>query len=290
MVPPSHAMSNFGYGSSEEHQPVTWWRGHPVFAAHLIVVGFVSAMLVTTVMLFARVGYYADWLGFDSTAVLHGQVWRIVTYGLVNQPSIQFALDMVMIVWFGREVERAFGRRKFLVLYAGVYLAKPLLFAALGLWRPVYFAGEVGAFALFVAFATLFPGAPLLFNILAKWAALILVGIISLMALAGHDWFGLLELWATSGFAYAFVRFQQGHFAFPRIRFARRQPKFRVLPDLKREPAAPPVASAKGSAMTEIDALLDKIAKTGIRSLTAQERAKLEAARADLLKRDPGRR
>jgi hypothetical protein len=42
--------------------------------------------------------------------------------------------------------------------------------------------------------------------------------------------------------------------------------------------------------MAEVDALLDKIARSGIRSLTAEERARLEAARADLLKRDAGRR
>jgi hypothetical protein len=41
--------------------------------------------------------------------------------------------------------------------------------------------------------------------------------------------------------------------------------------------------------MTEIDALLDKIAHSGLSSLTAKERARLEAARADLLKRESGR-
>ena len=37
--------------------------------------------------------------------------------------------------------------------------------------------------------------------------------------------------------------------------------------------------------MAEVDALLDKIATSGISSLTAQERAKLDAARAELQKR-----
>jgi hypothetical protein len=42
--------------------------------------------------------------------------------------------------------------------------------------------------------------------------------------------------------------------------------------------------------MAEVDALLDKIAQSGISSLTAKERAKLDAARADLLKRESGRK
>ena len=39
--------------------------------------------------------------------------------------------------------------------------------------------------------------------------------------------------------------------------------------------------------MAEVDALLDKIARSGLSSLTAKERAKLDAAREDLGKRNP---
>jgi membrane associated rhomboid family serine protease len=287
-------MNRYGFGSSDEHQPILWWRGYPVYAAHFLVGVLVASMLATTLLLFARLGPYLDWLGFSSAAVLRGQIWRPFTYGLVNAPSISFALDMVMIVWFGREVERAFGRRAFLLLYAAIYLVKPVLFTLLGFWLPTNFSGEVGAFALFVAFATLYPDAPLFFNILAKWAALALVGIFGLMALAARDWVTLLELLATSGLAYAGVRLQQGHFSLPRLRLVRRRPKLEVLPDLKpaakatREvaPAAPPPIAK----MAEVDALLDKIAQSGIGSLSARERAQLEAARADLLKRDGGKR
>lgn len=282
-------MNPFGFGSYEEHKPVTWWRGHPVYAAHLIVAALVASMLVTTLMLFARVGLYREWLEFDSSAVLRGQVWRVVSYGLVNAPDLGFVIDMLMIVWFGREVECSVGRRQFLLLYGGIYLIKPLLFTALGLWMHGSFAGQVGAFALFVAFATLFPNAPLLFNILAKWAAFVLVGISALVALAAHNWFALLELGATCGFAFLFVRHHQGLLKLPVIRIRRRQPRLRVLPDLKPAKVAP-TAAAKGGSMADVDALLDKIAKSGIRSLTAAERAQLEAARTDLLKRDGNRR
>jgi membrane associated rhomboid family serine protease len=279
-------MSYPSYGTSEEHQPVTWWRGHPLYASHLIVIGFAASMLVTTGFLLARWGGVLELLAFSSAEVLRGEVWRILTYGLVNAPSIPFAIDLLMIVWFGREVERFLGRRVFLQLYAGIYLIKPLLFTALGAWRATSFSGEVGAFALFIAFATLFPNAPLLFNILAKWAALALVGILALSALAARQWEQLLELLATCGFAFGFVRLQQGHFSLPRVRLVRRKTNLRVLPDERPKPEAVPVAAPRGDPMAEVDALLDKIAKSGIHSLTKAERAKLDAARADLLKRD----
>ena len=70
-------MNRFGFGPSEEHQPVTWWRGHPVYAAHFIVIVFVASMLVTTLLLFARVG--PPQVAGVQQRPCPRQVWRIVT-------------------------------------------------------------------------------------------------------------------------------------------------------------------------------------------------------------------
>ena len=278
------------YGTSEEHRPVTWVSGYPLYAAHFIVAIYVGSMLVTTVLDIFHLSAHFTWLPFVSGQVLQGQAWRLATYGLVNPPSLDFVFQMLMIAWFGREVERNFGRATFLWLYAGIYLVTPLLFTLLGLWLPLSKVGVTGSFALFIAFATIYPGALMMFNILAKWAALILVGILSLMALDQHNWIELISLWATCGFAFAFVRHHQGILTLPTIRlWPRRKPNLRVLPDLPATKRIPAPASA-GTSMSEVDALLDKIAKSGIRSLTAKERAQLEEARANLLKKEPGRR
>jgi membrane associated rhomboid family serine protease len=277
-----------GYDSSEDHQPVTWFRGYPVYAAHLIMVGFVVSMFVTTIFTALRIYAPIEWLTFSSDQVLKGQAWRVLTYGLANPPSLQFAFDMAMILWFGREVERFFGRRRFLTLYAGLYLLTPLLFTVVGVWHPMSLAGETGAFALFIAFATLYPEVPLMFNVLAKWLALILVGMLSLMAIAARDGVGLLSLWATTGFAHAFVRHEQGRLTLPSFSLFRRKPKLRLLPDPEPRVRVQTTASAspeKENAMAEVDALLDKIARTGLASLTAKERAKLDAAGAQFTKR-----
>jgi len=288
IVPLPSKMNGFGSTASDEHQPVMWLRGHAVYAAHFIVLVFVGSMLVTTLLDFLHVGLQFEWLPFTSAAVLHGQVWRLFTYGLVNPPSFQFVFDMLMIAWFGRDVERFFGRRTFLFLYACIYLVTPVLFTMIGVWLPMTRFGETGAFALFIAFATIYPEALMMFNVLAKWAALILVGIFTLMALDTHDLTGLITLWATCGFAFAFVRHRQGHFTLPRFRLWRPKPKLRVLPDL---PAAKPtgIRSLKADSMAEVDALLDKIARSGLSSLTPKERAKLDSARAEMLKKDSGR-
>lgn len=282
-----------GYDSSDEHQPVTWVRGYPVFAAHFVVLGFVASMLVTTLVLAFGAGAVLGWLPFSSAAVLRGEIWRMLTYGLVNPPSISFAIDMLMIGMFGREIERVYGRRSFLSLYGCLYLVSPLLFTVIGRWLPASMAGESGALALFVAFAAIYPDVSVsLLNIMAKWVAAVLVGIYTLMALSNHDWTGLVTLWATCGFAFAFVRRKQGRLALPRIKFLEKTPKLRVLPNLetKAKPEPKRVGPGRTSALnstttSEVDALLDKIAKSGIASLTVKERARLETARAELLKR-----
>ena len=275
---------------SEDHQPVTYWRGYPVYLSHLIVLGYCALMIVTAVGGNQLVPMLT-WLDFTSERVLSGQVWRGLTYGWFNLPSLRFAFDMLIIVWCGRELERSFGRRVFGLLYGGVYLTAPVVLTLVGLVQPTSLAGQPGGLALFVGFATQFPGLPVFFTLLAKWAAVVLVGIFTLIALAARDWTSLLLLWSTCGFAHLFVRFQQGDLTLPSFRLFRRRPKLRVLPDLPAsppKPVAPPRTEREVATMAEVDALLDKIAVSGIGSLTPKERAKLEAAREDLMKRGAG--
>jgi hypothetical protein len=275
------------YGSSEEHQPLTWIKGHPVYAAHALVAVFVVSMIATTIFMGVGGQGVLNSLLFSSERVLRGEVWRLATYGFVNPPSIWFAIEMVMIVWFGRELEKFYGRRKFLTLYAGLYFLPPLVLTAYGLLQPNSLAGRSGSFGLFVAFATLYPNVAFFFNLLAKWLALILVALYSLISLGNRDTAGLIYLWTTVGFAFAFVRDQQGRFSFPSF------PKLRGASPA--EPAPRPAMKSKiGDAvstatMAEVDALLDKIAQSGIHSLTPKERAKLDAARSEMKKRSQGR-
>jgi hypothetical protein len=158
-----------------------------------------------------------------------------------------------------------------------------------GLLRPTAYFGQPGALAMFVGFATLYPGAVLIFGVLAKWAAIILVALYSLIALAERNWVALILLWSTCGFAHLFVLVGQGLVSLPRIRLRKSEPKLRVLPDLPAKKPAVIKSTAQDATMAEVDALLDKIAKFGMSSLTTKERARLEAAREGLMKRGAGR-
>lgn len=272
------------YGSSEDHQPLTWIRGHPIYAAHALVGVFVLSMIATAICMAVPAAQgVLDFLPFRSDRVLRGEVWRLFTYGFLNQPSIWFAIEMVMIVWFGRELEKFYGRRKFLTLYAGLYLIPPLILTVFGLWQPNALAGRSGSFGLFIGFATLYPNVAFFFNILAKWLAVILVSLYTLMALSSRDTTGLIYLWTTIGFAHAFVRDQQGRFTLPSFRSTPKAPARE--PSVRTTEKARTSETSSRSTMAEVDALLDKIAQSGIGSLTPKERAKLDAARSEMKKR-----
>jgi hypothetical protein len=261
---------------SDDQKPVLWIGEHPIHASLFVVLVYTASMLVTAVLKASHIYWGFAWLAFDSAAVLHGEVWRILTYGLVNPPSLWFVVDMFLLAWFGRELEKFFGRRVFFTLFGCLYLVTPLLFTALGPWWPTAFVGETGSLAIFVAFATLYPGAMMIFNLLAKWVALVLVGIYTLINLADRNLTALVMLWATCGFAYLFVRHQQGAITLPSFTFRRSGAGSR-----KTDAPVPP----KISPVADLDAVLDKIARSGIGSLTSGERARLEAGRAALLKR-----
>jgi membrane associated rhomboid family serine protease len=252
--------------SSNEREPLFHLGDYPIHTALAIVLFYVATMVVTTVCMALRVTALFDWLPFESAAVWQGQVWRLFTYGLVNRPSLWFVIDMFMLAWFGRELERFFGRRIFLQFYAGLYLLMPLLFTVLGLWWPTSLTGQTGAFALFIAFTTLYPNVAFFFNLLAKWVAWILVAIFTLIHLSSRNVTGLLSLWCTVGFAFCYVRYEQGALTLPSFRRATRSVS-------RGESAPAPRAAAKAA---ELDTLLDKIARSGLHSLTPGERVRLE--------------
>src|SRR5438477_547244 len=137
-------------------------------------------------------------------------------------------------------------------------------------------------FGIFVAFATIYPSAGLLLRITAKWTAVILGAIYTLQLLAYHSWTDLAVVWTSIAAGFVFVRLRG---VGPELIWwenfkARLQPKprFKVVPK--------PVATRReeDDISESVDPILDKIARSGIGSLTPSERRTLDRARNRLLK------
>jgi hypothetical protein len=241
---------------------------------------------------------------FSSSAILErGEVWRLFSYVLWNPPTISFALELLMLWWFGRKLEAFFGRRAFLKLCAGIVLLPALTGVAAGSFLPTQWIGLPGDFALFVAFATMAPNVLLLFGVSAKWTALIFLGVQVLSYAAAHAWGQLLHSLSAAAFAFGYVRLQQGLWELPQLhklpkllqlKLPQARPKLRVLEAI---PVQAATAQGKTSplevspdedarALASIDPLLERISRTGLGSLSAEERARLELAREALLKKE----
>jgi hypothetical protein len=102
--------------------------------------------------------------------------------------------------------------------------------------------------------------------------------------LPSHDWGYLSVLWGMCLASFSYVRFVQGRLSInlnlKRFRPFRPKAKLRVLPKPKPRRSAEP-----DDVYASVDPILDKIAKSGMASLTESERRQLEQARARLLKK-----
>ncbi len=276
----------FGNEYSEDHRPITYFRGYPIHAATLLVIVHVAAFILCALAEGSGLAGGLAQLTYSSTDVFsRGAVWQFLTYAFVHPASqgLWFAIEMWLLFQFGREVERYLGRRTFLQLYGALLLAGPIVLTAVGLFLPTAFAGSVVMhFAIFAAFAALYPSVAVFFGIAARWIAIAIFAIYTLQGFAYHAISMLLVLWTTTPLALLFVQKVRGGFTLPTIRLPGRKPKFRVLPT----PSASARHEDESDAATEMDTLLDKIAKSGIGSLSARERTRLERAREALLKKD----
>ncbi len=279
-------MNGYGnsYSDEEQQRPLAYFRGYPLYAAYFVVAAICVAWVVSMFLKRYAVGALLA-MGYDSSEVLAGEVWRVFTYSFVQVDTrVWFLLELYLLGYFGRELERLFGRRRFLFMYAGLCLLTPAVFTLLGLWYPYATMGRSHGLAVFVGFAALLPNAVMMFGILAKWMAIALVVFNSVVLFSDNNVPELVALWASVGFVYVYTRREQGQFTLPKFSLFQRKPKLRVLPDLKPDRADKPRVQ-KEDAMVEVDALLDKIARSGIGSLTPKERARLDEARENLKRR-----
>jgi hypothetical protein len=138
---------------------------------------------------------------------------------------------------------------------------------------------------LFIAFCTLYPGVQWGGFLTAKWVAIASLILSSAIDLSSSAWVSLGQLWLISGFSFGYIRFLQRGGELPSFRLPLRRPKLRVVQKPKSRPRPTAIEPADAGSV-EMDQLLDKISKHGLNSLTSQERAALERARAKLLEKD----
>ena len=281
------------YGKSDT-LPLTWFGRVPVYATTILVALDVIGMFVSTFLQSAGVSPVAL-LGFSAQLFWkEGHLWQLLTAPFVSAPSFFFIFGLFCLFSFGVGVETYLGRRVFLrivaVLWATAALVSTLWWFVAGYGG--YYGGQEIFIGIFIAYATLYPNVEYWNWMTMKWLAFAGITLSAMSYLNHADWLGLTTLLAVCGAAFAYVRYERGHWTMPNFALFRPKPKFRVLPPpvaVKARANSRSVAAVeemKEDTESEVDVLLDKIVKTGLASLSATERAKLEQAREALLKRD----
>lgn len=270
----------FGYSEySEQGRP--WFHAGklPVTTTVLLVAVFSISMILVSVA--GGIGRAPSW-ALVTPKVWDGAFWLVATWPLFNGPSIFFVLSMVMLFFFGREVERILGRTGMLKFIG--WLALALIAVTLAIPRGMLAGADLLGFGVFLAFAIMFPGARMIFGLTAKWVALILLGINTCGHLYDQNWTGLAQL-AVTCVATAIILKAMGaayglsHLQLPTLRLARpttgstRSQRHDSAPRLKgagpREFVSPE---------PEIDRLLDKVGSHGFDSLSPEEQRILKDA------------
>jgi membrane associated rhomboid family serine protease len=271
----------------------------PVQLITLLVAAHSLAMILGSLVLAAGHGDWLNALAYNSAEVSRGQIWRLFTYAFVATPDIWFLFQMLMLYYFGKEVENGLGWQRFAILYAGLILLGPLLLQAFGyagIPQIAIGAQDVG-FAVFAAFVAMHPDARFFFGMAARWVFVALLTISSLQYLAAHQSPRVLVLISSSLLAIMLMRragFEEPLFGWefewklPGLQ--KSKPNFSVVPGGRSSsvPATSPASSIIDPEI-QMDRLLEKISSKGIGSLSREERETLEKARQAILQRGGGR-
>lgn len=165
---------------------------HPRLGVPGLMRYIVAANAVLYVLsIFDKSGLLLRFLAMDPYAVLHGEVWRLVTYVLIPEGGdILILFTFLFYFWLGESMERLWGSTKFTVYYvSGVLLTDLGVMVAYlidGQRILVYGAFYVGT-ALFMAYALTNPDGVVYFffviPIKLKWMAFVEGGLFVLQVL-----------------------------------------------------------------------------------------------------------
>ena len=134
---------------------------HPRFGVRnlmlIIVIGTAAVWLLS---MMDRSGQLLGLLSFSPTAILHGQIWRLVTFVFVPTNSgIWLLISLYFYYFVGSVLEREWGAGRFTIFYlSGMLLTIVygfIVYFAAGL--PVPLSTVYINYSLFFAFATLYP-------------------------------------------------------------------------------------------------------------------------------------
>ena len=274
---------------TEQGQFLALPRLSPVVKILLIANGVV--FLAQTIARALFHSYFIEYyFSLGPNAVLQRWVWQFVTCIFLHKDFMHVLMNMLGLYFFGPEVERAIGTKRFLILYFGSGILGGVGWLAINGLEPAHCLGASGAvFGILGSFAGLFPNRRitlLLFFILpVTMSALtmaVIFGIISFFSMLSPGDSAVAEsahlAGGIAGYLYGLYlakRYALGLYDYSDRTWTERPGWFSRLrlrlKDAVRNRNRPPTRA-------EVDRVLDKMAAQGFDSLTRSERDILDRA------------
>ncbi|MES2309754.1 MAG: rhomboid family intramembrane serine protease [Verrucomicrobiota bacterium] len=268
------------YSSSK---PLFYLGDRPISATVFLIALHVVGLLFMSLAL--TLGH-SDWtspLVFSSLQVLEKKyIWQWVTYAFLNTPTFAFLFDMFILYSFGKPLEESLGLKRFLAFYFALVVTGPILFTVMAPWYPVALEGALSVhFGLVIAVALLFPESEVFFfRMPLRTVTWILFALYTLQFLATRNMSELFHFWLTSAAAWIAVHLFQGEgftwFSDLKTKLYAKKHQIKVVKETEKA----------NKEATDLDAVLEKISRSGISSLSDREKQFLEKARQDLLKKE----
>ena len=232
----------------------------------------------------------------DPQKVQDGEIWRLVTWPLVNQASFWTIFLFFILYMLGNQLENLMGRRTFLYLLLALTILPGLVvtLASISNSSPAFIFGlrfvELGVLIAFAAqfpFARFWPGIP-------AWGVVgVIVGLQFLDALqmrSGSHALALLTVALTALVGMRSLGYATDLHWLPSLplgsksRGQSRQRPTRKKRSKKNHLRAVTEFRNRHTEM-EIDQILDQVAETGVESLSKEQRKRLEQHSKELRKR-----
>jgi membrane associated rhomboid family serine protease len=195
-------------------------------------------------------------------------LWQFVTYTFLHSVSDPWHIifNMLVLWMFGSEVEKAMGTRRFLTMYftAGIFAG---IFGCLFTPNNPILGASGAIFAVEIAFAMFYPNATIIFFVFpikAKYLVMIFAGITvinCIMPTGGN----VAHFAHLGGLLYGFL-------------FIRYEPRFSNFLISWQNQQKEKEYQKEEEVKDGVDALLDKVNRTGMKSLTRRERSYLKNA------------
>jgi membrane associated rhomboid family serine protease len=285
-----------------------WWRSATWV---LLVANLVVFVLQSINQVYIR-WPVRDYLELSREGLAHGYLWQLLTFQFLHAGPTHFVINELMLFIFGKTVEETIGRSRFLEVYFASGFVGGLLQILMGLLMGQVFPAIFGAsdtsvvgasasiFGLIAVFSLLQPDRliylwfvvpiPAKFFVLIAAAISIFYILVPLEPQVAH----VAHLGGiVAGILYLqwFIRPERRLFDWRRYRSFVREPEL-VVSGVKRQRFnqntqldIPKDLPPEEFISREVDPILDKISAHGIHSLTARERAILEAARKKMARR-----